>query len=511
MEKSLFYESEVLIMNKQRKELKGFSSSFLKLIITLFVLLVTPINVYAVTADLEITYPSDYQSKIAKGRDFYVIGTIKNVQGGAIPSDAQLAVGITSIPSGSVVRMVTMPEKTTSNNIDVTYQYLNNTSGVPVSDIQASLMPDLAFDYNVPASIQMGNNRACFSDTYFTALISGGLIPNMTNLIDSDTGRPYEPLDLGNYEIIVVLVDGQGNPIGRAAKTISIGATANKVLSRFSPQAHFDKVEAEAQRKGYTIFLDPFAGYWSTSLCIPGVFPSDFLLEILNRWRYADSTEYDEGTAHFYIYNVRDTSATYNVEIGKILKDRDIDDTNVIQFYRYDIGEPSVSGLDGSLVDFKTGISDSLDLTRVDLPDVPKTPTNEISETELTNIPTDTNPTDGVTSSANKTLYVNGVVKPLKATVSDPVIYNQDNTYTIPYKITTVRIEANGQPIDRCAVNVNRTFINGSSSTSILEFKYNLDVLDQWIGRTILITVQGIDSDGMDVPSAVESFNLTVQ
>lgn len=86
------------------------------------------------------------------------------------------------------------------------------------------------------------------------------------------------------------------------------------------------------------------------------------------KWRHADSAEYQSGKTHFYVYNVKESSATYNVEVGTLQEQNAISKPErVAYYYYYKWGEPVLNSKDSPIEKFATG--DSLELTRVDSTD----------------------------------------------------------------------------------------------------------------------------------------------
>jgi len=491
--------------------LQKINTKILVLIFSLLLIAGTPLTAFA--DNMTIHYPSNGQSTIAQGRDFYVIGKFSNL--GTIPDNALFKVTLTN-SSGTVVRTVSTNIKNNTSGMAYNYGSLTNTNNVAISTIKSSLMPDLVHDPYVPGSFNNGSIKACYSDIYFTSLICGGPNGNLINMVD-EHGQSYTMLPKGSYTIEATLKSASGTLLGSVSKPVTIGVNSDKVLARFSPAEHLNKVTtaALAASPQQLVYIDPFPGYWDTSLCIPEAVNSHYLLEIKPRWKQADAAEYAEGTAHFYIYNVKDGSATYNVEIGKILKERDITDPSVIQFKRYNIGEFSIGNVQGVFTDFTGGAGDMLDLTRVDKPTSNITGHNLLTLSYLNSSEMDTNLGNGVTTPANRTLYINGVVKPIYNNPSTITI-NSDNSFTIPKRISNVTVRCTDNntgtmlKTENITVNLTRTFADNTSSTSLLEFKYNLEVPAAWSGKTVLVRVQGFDATSNQIPGAEESFLLTV-
>jgi hypothetical protein len=81
----------------------------------------------------------------------------------------------------------------------------------------------------------------------------------------------------------------------RTARTLFLGeAEKEKILSRFSPEAHMRQVLQFAQEHGFHTFTEPFAGIWAPeSFSFP--WPGNATIEIEDRWHFGDAQEYLTG------------------------------------------------------------------------------------------------------------------------------------------------------------------------------------------------------------------------
>ncbi len=380
--------------------------------------------------NLTIVYPSLEQKTIAPGRDFYVIGNIDPSV--TVPDDAVLTVKLKN-NAGAVIRSVSTSIKDNKDGLNINYELLSYY-GSDRGQLKDSCMPDLVYDPERPESFNDTWIKCYYNDQNFTALIYGGTYDKDINPYDQN-GKALKPLKEGMYYITVTLSESEGGkPLGTITRQQKITYADDKVLSRFTPAAHFDKVLEEAKTHDYTVFLDPFPGFWNPHTFIGTLKDSDMFCEILPKWRLADSQEYIGGRVHFYIYNMSQSSATYNVEVGQLAYDNAINNRSRVAYLYYDIGEPFLpnGNIEGN---FRRFTADKpVAFTRADYP-TGSSVDNYVNISDLENMKSDTDLSDGISVKAEETVSLYGVCKPIPSEVTR----DDSNKYTISNRITQIR------------------------------------------------------------------------
>lgn len=456
--------------------------------------------------NLTIVYPSLEQGTIAPGRDFYVIGNIASSL--TVPNDAVLKVELKGI-TGTAIRTVFSSMKDDKDGLNINYELLSYY-GMDREELRNSCMPDLVYDPSNPESFRNTWTKSYYNDQNFTALIYGGTYDQDINPYDQN-GKKLEPLEEGVYWITVTLSKpGDSRPIAIANRALTIKYANDKILSRFTPAVHFNHVLEQAKIHHYTVFLDPFPGFWNPHTFIDALKDSDMFCEILPKWRLADSQEYIEGRVHFYIYNVSESSATYNVEVGQLAYDHGIDDRSRVSYLYYDIGEPILPNgcIQGTFRQFDW--DKPLALTRVDYP-TGSSQDNYVEIDDLQNMKSDTDLSDGLHVKAGETVSFYGVCKPIPSDVSR----DSNNKYTIDNRITQIRYAyVSGaatieilRPVTLTRVYPESDFhsrldlmrqgvfdLNAAAiAPSILEFKHDLVFPGDLSGKQVQLTVSGLD------------------
>lgn len=474
-----------------------------KLICTVAAVLLCSLNVHAAEPiaqpSLTIITPSDSETMIASGRSFYINGTLSNYTYAA--GDKMTVQLLNS--TGTAVRTVSTDVYA---NPDL---YVDKNSGMPnyfVDDAEftPSGMPDLVTD--TPGVFSNKGAIKCYFDgQQFNALIAGGSVPegmtDVMNLVD-ENGNSYTPLSDGSYQVTVAISnDTTGTVVAEAKKTITIGNTPNKILARFSPDSHFDSVNAFAQATGYRVYLDPFPGYWS---------PDDNpFCEIAPEWRAADALEYTAGTVHFIIYNVKPSSTTYSVELGQLQHMGDIENPNRLVNYYYTTGEPTpINGVNSQIQAFDAG--DKLQMTRAEI----NAQTAEDGIYNQDNAKAgeyDFDLSDGIQADVGETISLYGVTAPIQIDDAD-IVFNGDNTYTLNNKIKTIKYQLTADNTNETiekTVTLNR-LSNGWDNPSELEFKHSLTITKAMAGKDINVRAEGYDAHGTLVPGTEEIFVISV-
>lgn len=458
----------------------------------------TPLTLSASKAaegSIQFTIPSEQESTIAPGRNFYVQGTFQDL---LLPEDSRVSVTILD-KDGNICRNISTDIK---GNTTLKTDALTFTTS---DDPSTSGMPDLIWDGTNESSFHDGNSKCYYNDNTFTALIPGGLAANSVDdkmgLIDAATGQPYTALPEGDYTI-QVQVENNGVIYASATKHLTIGVTADKILSRFSPDAHLDRITEFSSTNNLRIYNDPFPGYWS---------PADApFCEIAPEWRAADATEYTAGKVHFIIYNVRNTSTTYGVELGLLQKMQAVDNPDRLVNYYYSTGEPAdLGGVSSEILAFDA--DDKLQFVRAEITDAEETDGVYNQDESKDALDYDMNVYDGVETDINDNIVLYGVAAPIQIADSD-ITVNDDNTYTLNNKVQTIKYHITGKDIDKVyekEVILNR--VSGEwDNYSELEFKHVIPITADMAGKELTINVESYDSHKQLVEGGSETLKFTV-
>lgn len=446
-----------------------------------------------VEPNIAITVPSDQELAIAPGRSFYVRGTFTGL---SIPDGSRVSVSMLD-EAGNKVREISTDIKENKNLKTDVITYA--PSG---DDLTDSGMPDLIWDGRDEASFHLGDTKCYYDDNHFAALIPGGKtedsIDDRMGLTDT-AGKPYEPLKEGTYTILVQVESSSGDILTSNAKQITIGTTEDKILSRFSPDSHKDRITEFANDTGYRIYKDPFPGYWTRE--------GQEICEIGPEWRAADATEYTAGNVHFIIYNVKESSTTYSVEIGLLQSMGDIRER--LKSYYYTTGEPEpLDGVSSEIVPFASG--DRLQIVRAETSNE-KTDDGVYLMDGGSQVEYDMDVSDGINASAGEYIALYGVAAPIQINKAD-IRLNEDNTYMLSNRIETVRYHLTGTGIDReyeKEVRLNRTS-GGKDNYSELEFKHVIPVTEDMIGKTVTLEAKAYDTHGSLVEGTRETIQINV-
>ncbi len=480
---------------------------FKKFIMLLMVFVTMNYGVIFAAVELNITIPTIEESTIAPERDFYIIGDIV----GTVEEGTKLTVQLFRLSDGVPVRRIYTDIKDHQAGLHINYDKLSYYGGDDRTPLLESLMPDLVYDGVDLATFQDQWRKAYYDDYNFTAVVHGGRYSQDINPFD-EFGVPYEPLVQGAYRIVVTM-EKDGLEVGRTEKVIDIDHTQEKTLFRFSPDEHVANVTADAAANNYRVYNDPYAGIWGPSDFITSLAGSDLFAEILPKWKFVDRIEYEEGRAHFYVYNISPTSASYNVEIGTIQLSNDIDNEARLVEYYYDIGEPSLpnGNIQSNFARFDLG--DKLQVTRVDLPTT-LSGDNVLIISDLNTMVSDLDVSDGVfIDDSQEFISINGVVTPIQNSSEDISYDTANSIFTINNKIEYVKYNVSYNDVNYTVdkpIGVTRTYSPGYDAYSLLEFKHDIDVANATIGDIITIEMEGYDTYNLPVAGSFETFYITV-
>jgi hypothetical protein len=452
---------------------------------------------------LEITFPN-YNKIIAELRDFYVIGTIT----GEIPDGSIFSVSLYD-ENETRVRYVFTSEKADKDGLYVDYPLLTYSGINDPALLYDSMMPDLVYDPSDVNTFQDQWRKCYFDDYNFTAAFHGGEYMIDVNPYDENNNL-YAPLVSGEYTIVALLDDGNGETFGTASMDITIGVNADKAMTRFTPSDHGLNAITDALSKGYAAYIDPFPGLFTYEIGLVN-FPDGLDMRINRKWRYMDILEYREGKVHFYIYNVTPSSTTWSVETGTIMETQNIEDPDRLECIYYDIGDLQVGLIEGGFSIF--GADDCLQLTRADFP-LGATDDNYLDMNDLENMQSDFDFSDGVIGYQGEVLSIYGVVKPIQNTSTEIVFDKDESNFQIENRIAVVEYRITGTGVNYTVtknIGLTRLFGDGTEGMSLLEFKHDFELLPAWVDKSLTVSLSGYDINGVLIEDTDEQFFLLVR
>ncbi|NLA87128.1 MAG: hypothetical protein GX847_07595 [Clostridiales bacterium] len=426
-----------------------------------------------------ILYPSEAESTVAAGRDFYVVA---KCGGEAVGATVLLTDG-----DGVAVREI-------SSGYD---DFFTDFEGLTAfnTDYGGYLMPDLLYDPADPDSLTYAHRKCYVKNGFAVALVTGGNWEGIAAHLD-ENGEELKPLAAGKYTLTgsFELADGETVVCERE---MTLGATGDKVISRFSPDYHLENVKKTAGELGYRLYIDPLPGYWSPSSIFGD--GSDYFAELAGSWKFADAYEYSEGNVYFYLYNVSEGSATNSVELAAMRLAGNMDER--LSVFCYDYGEPGVAYTDFSGVERELScgfaeMDDALELNRMQLEKGVAPEDNAYSVKARPLMSVDTEQADGYACAIGDTLTFFGTAAPLQ----------DDIIKTVQYVFTKGGTELlrESRPL-----GLVRELDADWFGTSMYEFAHSFAVPDGWEGE-ILVSVRAMNEDGEPVEGGEESFTLAV-
>lgn len=457
---------------------------------------------------LSLIFPSVGQTTINPLCDFYVIGDIDPSV--TVPSNALLTVQLKD-SNGALMRDVFTNIKDNQQGMYVDYPGLV-VAGGDREAFRNSMMPDIVYDPNFPESFGNTWMKACYTDEHYTSVIYGGAYHDDINPIDQ-FGRKLEPLPEGDYQLTVTIISG-AETLASLSTQITIGTVPKKIISRFSPASYISKVREYASKNGYMVYEDPFAGTWS----LPGFLPQwkmNYVGSIAKRWRLVDRMCYTGGMTYYFDYNTSATSVSYTVELGQIGYLHNLNDPNRITYVYWDIGEPEIKQqgkvYEGKFVQKSVSELEPVVFTRVDH-SMTATPENTLNPQILNETTSVFDLSQQIEVVPGETVSLNGLCKVIQP---DHVTLNDDGSITLGNKIAAIRYtltHASGevyQTVEK-EVSLKRTFEDGSTSTSILEFRHNFTIEEKMRGDAVRIFAQALDEFGNEVGGQLYCCTLRV-
>ena len=475
--------------------------------------------------NLPLDVPSANETTFAELRDFYVIGSFSSPL--SHPGDIIIELFRGDTATGTPVRVIRSSVNesgvTPASAIDMDYAHGTGYG------YGLMMVPDLVTE---PGGILNVSNKVVVTNTYYAGVFFGGATQYFDLNYTWPDGTPLQDLTAGNYTIRVT--GTSGGLAGRSAtKQVTFGLT-HASLGRYSPPATLEKLTAFSEAHGYRIYLDPFPGYF-----IPPDHPEK-LYEIPERWVPNNAIEVVNGlwetvidrvdTAEndLLVYNIRNTSATNNIEAVTIVM-YNLTESSRTVFHYYDIGEPSINyvsmadgsekDLDGTIVDFPPG--DRLTLTRAEILHYDGiTRENLYNVRDSTPKDIDLFPTDGVRLVPGQEFILYGAVRPIPSSVS-PVFVpypGHDRIFSFRYipdnRIASIRYtisDFGGHVVNTSVhqVHLDRRYDPASPSVAPSEYEFGNEFVWEVPG-TYRMDLEGLDLYGDVVAGTGERFTVTV-
>lgn len=479
---------------------------------TLLLICVLPVRLRAEAVSISLLEPSELETVMEAGRDFYVVGKINREGKSAaeLPLDIRVEVAVTGlvragekIPIRSVRSRVDTVTGVTPER-DIFFEYDGKAPWVNLSrdELRKSPPPDLVYRHENPESFFDPSVKAVVTEDTFAALIQGGC----TKDFDTDYEKVYdEDLQWKLYRVFVDAVSGD-EVLASRELDVMFGTVQDKVLARPCPPAHLAAVEKFALPRGFRLYRNAMPGYWKYGL------PSAY--EIPLRSRRNDAWEFLEGRVHAVIYNISENCSQQNVELGHIAFQGWLG-TDEIYFYRYDIGEPSVTyekwgeqvTREGEIMRFVEG--ETLTLARAEIirdadAESPYLPCAPAGRAELF-------PFSAVILRPGETFRLYGAVTPLQPHLSE-VVAGDDATFTVLNRADKIRyefVDALDGVLHReeHAVGLIRR-CGSDAAVSIYEFRHTFILPEALRGRVVTVFASAYDAKGVFIEGSRKAFYL---
>lgn len=446
------------------------------------------------------------------GRDFYVIGRLdrEGKSAAELPVDIRVEVAVAGlVRAGEKVPVRTVRSRvdretglTPERDIYFDYEGRAPWVEIPRRELVKSPPPDLIYRHGDIESFYDPSIKAVVTEDCFAALIQGGV----TKGYDTDYEKVYnEDLEWKLFRVFVSAVSGD-EVLDSRELDIMFSSVQDKILASFSPPQHMAAVAAFAAPRGLRIYRDRMPGYWDFRL------PSAY--EIPRRHGRNLALEYLEGRVHAIIYNIGEESPAQRSGLGHIAFQGWLD-TEEIYFYRYDIGEPSLTykkwgetkRRDGVLTRFQS--SAKLALTRAEI--IANLPQDHDYFPEENAGKATLYPFASVIVNPGETCRLCGVVTPIQPRLSE-IIVRDDATFTVQNRIDKIRYVFKDMldgvlHVEEHKVGLTR-FCGAERYSSVYEFSHTFMLPETMRGRIVTIFVSAVDRHGELVSGSQEAFYL---
>lgn len=413
---------------------------------------------------ITLTEPVDVNSIVDYGVSFKVEGAFDSDC--PLPCDAVLKIELLDI-KGKVIRCVSDNKKGNGNlfafHPDLTC-YSDETDpgrkGMYKFGFPELMVRDAQKPYD---SLKDASIKCFYDDKHFKALIVSGTDKAHGTVADdgigyvSKDGEPFEVIPAGDYSIVVTLSDNCGTEIGRAEKLIHILRQPDRLIVRFNPVAHKNRIIQWAHENDFAVienclpgYLEPYLGQWF------------YHMGLLTMYRANDMALFDTERVHFFVYLDDPTSTSYETELAYLQTKGIVDNPEKFKAYCYDIGEAVMGagrGFERKAKILEFAQNEYLRFARVDI-------VNDKAKENVFNLNCEAvddviYDTEKVYVKAGSRIAVTGIAKPV-AFDKKYFTLKKDNTYKIENRIE----------------NVIYTFTNGNE-TRIFERKLMLERIDE--------------------------------
>ena len=460
-----------------------------------------------------IEAPSLSETTFGEARDIYIRGALASWV--TRPGNVRIELFKGTRVEGEPLRVIESHVDPATGTTPVSALYLDYPNGERKGGKHLVMVPDIVQE---PDGFLFPGNKVVVTKDYFAGVLLGGVTRNFDTDYTDAQGLPLEDLRAGTYTL---RVKGLSGDLAGTVWTMPLSfGHSHKLIGRFKPQEHFDRLKAHAREKGLRIFLDPFPGYyWS----------GNDGYEIQTRWRANNALEVVNTTPGIHygpeinavndaiLYNVSPWSVTESLELANIVA-HDFVDKPQTTFLYYSMGEPSLtlftpwgeSRLWGDYAALAPG--QRLVMVRAEMQS-PRAAEGDnrysVNQSVVTSYDVDFG--DGIQASANEVISLFGVATPIPSTVTPTGL---QSTYSIDNHIATIRYEignAAGETLlsTEKPVGLNRIYDPAKPtelSPSQYEFKHQL-VLEASRG-SFRVKATGLDSQGRLVAGAEQVFSL---
>lgn len=460
------------------------------------------------TFELQITDPAGAVPIVDYRRHFTVEGRI--LGNSPVPQDAVLTIRLLD-DAGHAVRTVRQEKK---NNSELFLDHPCFTRYPDPIDPDLSGLKHFGFpplmvrDAAHPEqSLKDATIKCFYDDEKFKAMIvtatdaaHGLALPDGMSYTD-ENGCPYDVLPKGKYTIEVTLHDGTGQMLGAADKPITIGEQTDLAICRFNPPEHRRNMEKWCREQGIPMgndvlpgYLEPYAGQWL------------YHMGLLPLYRAGDVAQYLSPRVHMFLYDITEDSTSYATELSYLQSQGRVADEERFAAYYYDIGEAMIGKgrpyeQQGAVKQFAEG--SYLAVCRVDV--VNEKAEENVFRFEEEAVQYSLTDQNNFRVPPGCVIAIAGVVRPWQMAPED-FILKPDNTYEIKNKIETLHYTFDDG--SEVKTDMRKLMLERIGKTSIgrsvFEF-YNLfHIGGEYAGKTVSITIEGIDSHGSATPAKGE-------
>lgn len=463
-----------------------------------------------------IEVPSISETNFGEARDIYIRGAMASWV--TRPGNVRIELFKGTHVEGEPLRVIQSSVDPTTGLTPVSDLYLDYPNGQRKGDKNLVMVPDIVQE---PGGFLYPGNKVVVTKDHFAGVILGGVTQDFDTDYRDAQGQPLVDLVADTYTL---RVRGLSGDVADTVWTMQLTFGHNhKLLGRFKPKEHMDRLVAYAREKGLRVFLDPFPGYnWS----------GNDGYEVETRWRANNALEVVNITPGIHygpeinavndviLYNVSPWSATESLEMANIVA-HDFIDKPQTTFLYYSVGEPSLTLLTpwgedqlwGDYVPLAPGRKLVMMRAEMQSPeDAEGDNRYSVNHSVVRSYDVDFN--DGIRASPYEVISLFGVATPIPSTVTPT---EWERTYSIDNHIKTIRYEigdgtgeirfSTEKPVDLKRIyDVNKP---NDTQPSLYEFKHELALED--LQGTFTVKVSGLDKGGDPVAGAQQVFALEMR